>query len=81
MRVVQNQLMLSTNLGIAWDDGTGKLKGQEEMMQEAIFALADMDDKTEQAKLATELFGKAGIEMIPMLAGGSEGIKDPYSKS
>lgn len=63
-------------LGLAWEDGNGKLKSQEEMMNEAIYALANMENGTEKARLATELFGKAGIEMMPMLNNGAQGIDD-----
>jgi len=63
-------------LGVSWDDGNGKLKSQEVIMSEAINALAGMEDGSERAKLATELFGKAGAEMAPMLNTGAQGIED-----
>lgn len=63
-------------LGLSWNDGNGKLKSQEQMMNEAMLALANMENGTEKARLATELFGKAGVEMMPMLNNGAEGIED-----
>lgn len=63
-------------LGVTWQDSTGKLKSQEQMTNEAITALAKMENGTEKARLATELFGKAGIEMMPMLNNGAEGIEE-----
>lgn len=63
-------------LGLTWSDSTGKLKSQEQMLKETMYALADMENGSEKAKLATELFGKAGSEMMPMLNGGSEGMKE-----
>lgn len=63
-------------LGASWDDGNGKLKDQETMMNEALYALADMENGTEKARLATELFGKAGVEMMPMLNNGADGMAD-----
>lgn len=63
-------------LGVSWQDGNGKLKSQEVMMNESIMALANMENGTEKARLATELFGKAGTEMMPMLNNGAEGITD-----
>lgn len=68
-------------LGVSFEDGTGKLKSQEEMMKEAIYALADMENGTEKAKLANELFGKAGTELLPMLNAGSEGIAELTERS
>lgn len=61
-------------LGLTWKDGSGNLKNQEEMMNESIMALAKMENGTEKARMATDLFGKAGMEMMPMLNNGAEGI-------
>lgn len=63
-------------LGLSIYDSSGKLKNQEDMMKEAIMTLASMEDSTERAKLATELFGKAGVELEPLLNSGAEGIQD-----
>ena len=63
-------------LGLSWQDGNGKLKSQEQMMEEAITALAGMESGTERARLAQELFGKAGVELAPVLNSGAEGIEE-----
>lgn len=63
-------------LGLSIYDSSGALKSQEDMMREAIMALADMEDSTERAKLSTELFGKAGTELEPLLNSGSAGIQE-----
>lgn len=63
-------------LGISIYDSSGKLKDQETMMNEAIYALADMENGTEKAALANALFGKSGSEMMPMLNQGSNGMKE-----
>lgn len=68
-------------LNLTWDDGNGKLKSQEQMMEEALYALADMENGTEKARLATELFGKSGSELMPMLNGGSEGMKELQARA
>lgn len=62
-------------LGLSIYDSTGKLKDQETMLNETLYALAGMENGTEKARLATELFGKAGVEMMPMLNGGADGMK------
>lgn len=71
----KNAQAMFEQLGLSWQDSTGKLKSQEQMTNEAILALAKMENGTEKARLATELFGKAGIEMMPMLNNGAEGIE------
>jgi hypothetical protein len=63
-------------LGLSIYDSTGKMKDQETIMEEALYALADMENGTEKARLATELFGKSGSEMMPMLNQGSAGMQD-----
>lgn len=72
----KNAIDTFSKLGLTWQDGSGKLKSQEEMMNESIMALANMENGTEKARLATELFGKAGSEMMPMLNNGAQGIED-----
>ena len=68
-------------LGVSVTDSSGKLKDQETMMNEVIMKLAQMPEGTEKARLATELFGKSGVEMAPMLATGAQGIQDLKDRS
>lgn len=68
-------------LGLSWEDGTGKLKNQETMMWEAFSALQNMDDQTKKAALATDLFGKAGTDLMPMLNGASGSIEEMKQKA
>jgi hypothetical protein len=46
------------------------------MMNEVMVALADMPNGTEKARLATELFGRSGSELMPMLNQGSAAFLD-----
>jgi len=39
-------------------------------------AIAELDDVTVQAALAQDFFGRAGTDMLPMLAAGAEGIAE-----
>lgn len=68
-------------LGVSIYDANGNIKDQETMLNEAMYALADMENGTEKARLATELFGKSGVEMMPMLNGGAEGMKELTERS
>lgn len=63
-----------SKLGIAVTDSNGVLRNQEDVMKETLVALADLPNGTEKAKMATELFGKAGLELMPMLNNGSASI-------
>lgn len=64
------------SLGVSIYDSNGALKDQESMMREVIMTLAGMEDSTERAKLSTQLFGRAGTELEPLLNSGAEGIQD-----
>ncbi len=68
-------------LGLSVKDSEGKMKSQEQMLKETIVALANMENGTEKAKLATEFFGKAGQDMMPMLNGGAEAIEELTQRS
>ena len=65
---------LFERLGVSVVDSTGKMKSQEEMFKEVTLTLAKMENGTEKAALANELFGRSGSEMMPMLNNGAEGI-------
>lgn len=68
-------------LGVAVTNADGSLRGQEETMNDVILKLADMPNGTEKARLATELFGKAGVELMPMLNNGAAGIEELKERS
>ena len=68
-------------LGVDVVNTDGSLRSQEDVMNEVIMALADMGDSTERARLQSQLFGKAGIEMAPMLNQGSAAIKGLKDRS
>lgn len=66
-------------LGVSVTNSDGSLRSQEEVFEETIKALQSMDNETERARLATELFGKAGVEMAPLLnqtAESTEALKN-----
>lgn len=68
-------------LGLSWTDSTGKLKDQETMMWEAFSALQACEDQTQKAALASDLFGRAGTELMPMLNGASGSIEEMKQKA
>jgi len=62
------------NLGISVADFQG-LKPEEQFMKLA-GALADVEDASTRSALAQRIFGRAGTELLPMLAAGTEGLKE-----
>ncbi len=63
-------------LGIAVTNADGTFRSQEDVLFDTIGALQSMDDQTEKARLATELFGRAGTELMPLLNGASGSIEE-----
>lgn len=63
-------------LGISVLDANGNVKNQETVFNEAIIALQGMEEGTQKAKLANDLFGRSGSEMMPMLNGAVGSIEE-----
>jgi chemotaxis protein histidine kinase CheA len=61
-------------LGISVTDSSGALKAADAVMIEVADKFATMKDGTEKAAIATKLFGRAGLDLIPMLNEGSAGL-------
>lgn len=61
-------------LGINVRGATGELKNADSVMIEVADQFASMRDGTEKTALAVKLFGKAGLDLIPMLNEGSDAI-------
>jgi hypothetical protein len=62
-------------LGINVKDAQGNLKSSISVFTELSGKFASMRDGAQKTALAVQLFGKAGMDMIPLLNGGAESIK------
>ena len=63
-------------LGVAVTNTDGTFRSQEDVFFDTITALQGMDDQTEKARLATELFGRSGTELLPLLNSESGSIEE-----
>jgi TP901 family phage tail tape measure protein len=61
-------------LGVAAMDSTGQIRPTEAVLLDLADKFAVMPDGAEKAALAVKLFGKEGLNMIPMLNQGREGL-------
>lgn len=61
-------------LGVQFDDGTGKLRGLYDVLLDTADAFTRIDDSTRKAAIAQELFGRSGVELVPLLNEGKAGI-------
>lgn len=71
-------------LGLKMSDITnedGSLKKMDDMFPIVIKKLADMTNESERNALAMQIFGKGGMELVPILASGSMGIDEMTKKA
>jgi lambda family phage tail tape measure protein len=62
-------------MGISIKNGDGTLKESSVVLSEIADKFSGYQDGATKAALATKLFGKSGADLIPLLNGGSDGIK------
>jgi len=61
-------------VGLSYEQLAGQ--SPEEQFLTVALALADVEDHTTKVALAQELFGRAGTALLPMLQGGSAGLRE-----
>jgi TP901 family phage tail tape measure protein len=62
-------------IGVTATDTTGRMKPMDALMGEVSDKFKFMPDGVEKTAMAIDIFGKSGMEMIPLLNLGSEGLK------
>jgi len=63
-------------LGVSVRDTNGHLRSQEDVMFDTLLALQNVQNETERARLANELFGKSGTDLLPLLNSEAGSIDD-----
>lgn len=61
-------------LGISVRDSAGGLRATDQIMLDVAERFAGMEDGANKSALAVKLFGRSGLEMIPFLNQGKDGI-------
>ena len=61
-------------LGVNMDDVAGK--SPEEQFRIMTEALAEVEDASKRSAIAQQVFGRAGTQLLPMLAAGKQGLAD-----
>ena len=64
------------SLGVSVTDSSGKLKSSEVVMGDIAEAFSGLKDGAGKTAVAMALFGKSGADLIPLLNGGRDGLKD-----
>ena len=65
-----------SKLGVSVTNADGTLRDSETVYWETIDALKNITDETERDSVAMEILGKSAQELNPLIAQGSEGIKE-----
>lgn len=60
--------------GVAVKDSAGNIKGADVLLMELADSFAAMPDGVKKSALAMDLFGRSGVELIPLLDEGRAGI-------
>jgi hypothetical protein len=68
-------------LRVSITDSSGALRSQEDIFTEVMGKLADMQDVTKRNALLTDIFGKSGKNLIPVLDDNSKALKRNYEES
>lgn len=63
-------------LGVSVTNADGSLRSAEDVLFDTMEALQGVDNDTEKARLATELFGRAGTDLMPLLNGATGSIDE-----
>lgn len=63
-------------LGVSVTDATGKMKTLEQIVPEIADKFSGLTDDALKTKIAIELFGKSGTDLMEFLSSGSKGLKD-----
>lgn len=62
-------------IGVSVQDSSGQMRDVEDVMLDVADRFKTMTSETERAALAQEIFGRAGLELVPLLREGREGIE------
>lgn len=63
-------------LGVSVRNTDGTMKGSRQILYELSDVFRTLPEGVSKTALATQIFGKAGADLLPLLNGGSEGLQD-----
>lgn len=67
-------------LGVDVKDANGELKTADVLLKDVGLALNNTENSTKRTALALKLMGRTGARLLPLFAGGAEGVDDALSK-
>ena len=70
------QVKAFESLGISIYDTNGALKDSPALFAEVATKISELDSPATKAAVAVDLFGKSGVELLPLLNSGAQGINN-----
>lgn len=67
-------------LGVSVTNADGSLRSQEDVLKDTVAAFQNMEDGADKTRLATELFGKQGQSLMPLLNGTAGSVDELMQK-
>lgn len=68
-------------LGVSASDTNGKLRNTEDVFIDVLHQLAGIQNESERATRAVDLFGQSGTDLLPLLSRGATGIEELRGKA
>lgn len=68
------------DLGISVSDNEGNIKSTEQLLGEVSDKMSQVGSSADKVRIANDLFGKSGVDLINTLSGGSEALSDMRSE-
>lgn len=72
----KNTAAMFEALGVSVYNADGTMRSSNDVFDDTLMKLAEMGDTAEATALGTDLFGKAYVDMKPLLAAGADGIQE-----
>lgn len=71
---------LLRHLGISMRDANGQIRNAADLLPELANAFARNENQALRARAATELFGRAGVQLLPMLINGGKALEESRNR-
>lgn len=76
-----NTSQLINGLGVAMNNADGSMRRTGDIANDLILSLAEMSNVSERNVIASQLFGRAWVDIAPILDGGADGIEGVRAKA
>lgn len=71
----KDTIELFKKLGVTTKDGNGEARQLDDILPDVAEGFKNLTNGTEKAALASQLFGRSGLKLLPLLNQGTEGAK------